>query len=240
MGKKEGGIVLVGCGSLTLMAHGLQAASILIDDFNTGPGVVSSANPGPINFAAPSAIGGSRTLELLGFPENDDPISQGAVLRVAAPPGAEGHSQNALSQGGRSRTRWNANGGGLGAIDLTDGGVEDTLNFTILSIDQGTVTVTFNIVSDIFGTATVMSLPGTGSVAVPFSSFTGFSPDIFENVDEINMEITAGQGTDMILDQIITSDEEPNVVPIPAASWMGLSLLGAVGITNTLRRHRDS
>ncbi len=231
-------MVLVVLGGLSLAASGVEAASILIDDFDTGEGRVeftsSANNPGPDSFVAPSAIGGYRTLEIIGFPTDSDQLALGTVLEVKM--SNEGQSQGTFSSGGRTRTTWDANGAGLGGIDLTDGGVEDTFNFDIVFIDQGTLTLKFNIVSDTFGVASFeTSSMIAGMFAAPYSDFTGDS-SVFTSVDEINLEITTDPQQDIRIDNILTSAGPMIVVPVPAAAWSGLALLGAVGLAAKLRQ----
>ncbi len=221
------------CSGALLFTGAAQAASITIDDFDTGPGEVTSATPGPTNFIAPGAIGGSRTLEILGYPTNSDPIPAGITLRVAVPPGQEGHSQNAFAPGGRSRTTWDANGGGLLSLDLTDGGTEDAFLLDIVSIDQGQLDITLNVTSNSHGTASLTSSSlSVGVLKIDYSTFAGFSTDIFENVDSIDMVIEAGQATDVTIDSIVTTGTP---VPVPAAAWMGMTLLGGMGVVRKVR-----
>ena len=224
------------CGGCLLIATGAHAASITIDDFDTGPSFVDSTTPGPTNFAAAGAIGGSRTMEILGYPTDADPTSDGTTLEVAVPPGEAGMSENVFTPGGRSRITWDADGAGLGAVDLTDSGAENAINFEIVAIDVGSVDIKLTVESLAHGTASITSSTlGVGSETILYTDFAGYSSDIFKNVDSISMEITALTSTDLRMDLLETTSV---MVPVPSAAYMGLTMLGSLGIVNRIRRRK--
>ena len=211
-----------------------SAQAIVIDNFNSGSGMVSSAIPGPVNFgtAAGDALANSRTLEIIGFPTNADPLSMGAELEVAAPPGRLGHSQDAFAPGGRSRVLWDANGGGLGGLDLTDGGASNAIKMDLISIDVGNVGVEL-FVEDTGGTVSSLVLPGLapGTNEFLFTDFVGGAD--FSMVESVMMEITASTTSDAVFDLIETNDVPPppgprGEVPEPVTATLGLMGLGAL------------
>lgn len=226
------------CSGALLLANSAQA--ILIDNFDSGPGTVSTAVPGPTNFASIDAIGGSRTLEMLGFPTDADPTSQGATLEVAAPvPGVLAHSQNAIAPGGRSKVTWDNNGLGLGGVDLTDLGQANGLMVDLLSIDVGNVDVTF-MIEDIDGQSSELLLSGlaAGTNQFLFSDFIGNAD--FETANNIMLRIDADATSDLTLDLIETvavpppPPPPPPVIPEPVTSTLGVMGLAALGMV--LRR----
>ncbi len=232
--------VTLGCTCLgAMMLAGGAQAGVLIDDFNEGDGVVSSnVDIGPLNVvAATSAIGGSRTLSILGFPGDGDATSTGVDLQSNSAVGELGHSQNAFSPGGRSRVTWDNNGDGLGGVDLTDGGIDDSFMFDIVRIDIGNVDIEIEVVSDAHGTATIENNNLVESENfVLYTDFDGYSEDIFTSVDLISMTITAGSASDLTIDIYETADIVPPVPPIPEPATAGL--LAGLGILGLGRRKR--
>ncbi len=215
-----------------------DAYGLLIDNFDSGAGTVDSlVDPGPTNFASVDAIGGSRTLEILGFPTDGDPLSMGAELSVAVPPGALGHSQDVFAPGGRSKVTWDSNGAGLGGLDLTDGGLANGLSMDLLSIDVGTVDVTL-MVEDTGGGMSSLQLPGLvlGTNNFFFASFSVGAD--FTDVESIMMTIEADESSDLVIDFLETIDVPPtprNAVPEPITASLGLMGLGALGYTTRRR-----
>ena len=208
------------------------AQAIIIDDFDTGPGVVQTfdpgtgtGDPGPTTFAAAGAIGGERTLEILDFPAGSGTPSEGAMLEVAVPPGALGHSQDAFADGGRSKVTWTA-----GGADLTDGGASDGIMLDLISIDVGGVDVTV-MVQDTAGGASslVLSPLVVGPNNFFFADFIGDAD--FTITDVIMLEIEADNQSDLVLDFFETSQVPPppgEGVPEPVSATLGLMGLGAL------------
>ncbi len=227
------------CGGGLVLASSAQA--LIIDNFDSGPGIVDSiGDPGPTNFASGDAIGGSRTLEILGFPGNGDPISSGAELQVAVPPGAIGHSQDAFAPGGRSKVTWDANGAGLGGLDLTDGGLANGIEFELISIDVGAVDVTITVVDSGGDSSDLLLSPlVVGSNQFFFADFNGTAD--FADADMIMMNIDADQASDLILDIIQTiivppPPPGPALVPEPITASLGMMSMGALAYATKRRK----
>ena len=225
--------LLAGCTCVAGLLFAGTAQGVIIDDFNDGPGSVGTdvPGPGPTNFEAATAVGGSRTLEIIGFPGDGDGLSQGAELEVAAPnPGAIGHSQDAFSPGGRSRVTWDDDGNGLGGVDLTDDGADNAFQLALLALDVGFVDVSFSVESNDHGTATIdIDDLEEGAFNVVYADFDGFSDEIFENVDKVTMTITAGEQSDLVIDIISTTFVPPIPEPTTAGLIVGLVSMGLIG-----------
>ncbi len=230
------------CLSVWLCASGMiisgQARAMVIDNFDSGPGVVSSDGiAGPLNLPAAGALGGSRTLQILGFPTDADPVSDGAALEVATPPNATGHSQNAFAPGGRSMITWDANGAGLGGLDLTDGGLSNGIKFDLLSIDVGSVDATVKVVDTSAAEATLaVSDLMMGSNHFMFADFLG-SVD-FAAVDAVMLVIDADKNSDLRIDLIQTIDVAPSGVPEPMNAVLSGMALGTLAHATRRRRRR--
>ncbi len=208
-----------------------SAEAIVIDTFNSGPGLVRSIGDlGPTNYASTDAIGGSRTLAILGFPTDGDATSEGAQLQVAVPPGAIGHSQDAFAPGGRSKVTWDANGAGLGGLDLTDGGKSDAIVMELVFVDDGNVEVTFTVMDSAGATSEmVVDSMAIGQNVLPYTGFTGGAA--LTDVHSVMMTFDVGQSGDVIIDLL-----ETNLVPEPTAAM----LLSTVGLGVIWRRKRGN
>ena len=228
------------CAGVLAIAGGAQA--IMIDDFDIGPGMVDSdLSPGPTNFAAVgSAIGGSRTLEILGFPGDGNPTSEGAELEVSVPPGQLGHSQDAFAPGGRSKVTWDANGGGLGGEDLTDGGLANGIMVDLISIDVGMVDVTLMVEDTVGGASSLVLSPlAAGPNSFFFADFIGDAD--FSDADVIMLQIDAEATSDLVLDLLETIDVPPppgprEGIPEPISSTLALMGLSTLAVATKRRR----
>ena len=191
-------------GSMVL-ASGVQAASI--DDFN-GAGTLIVEADGSQTAAYSNAIGGSRTDSIT----KSGPL--GASAGVLVPPGVFAHSADVLTSAETTIT-WDANGTGLGGVDINEGRVFSVFSFDVLSIDQGNVDLTF-VVKDTLGNmaSAVLAGIGTGLQSVAFNEFAGID---FTTIDSIALMISGGEASDLVIDNLKT-------VPTPAS--MILVLIG--------------
>ena len=210
MKKKIIGIALFGA----LAAGGAHA--VIIDDFDVGAQVVTTAGASD-TLATASALGGFRTIELVSVTG-----PAGANAQVLTPPGVYAHNANALTSA-VSRVTWDADGAGLGGVDLVDGLLGPVFSFDILGIDQGSVDFEV-VVEDTSGnTSSILAVnPGAGVQTVAFVDFVG-SAD-FTNVDSVILTITGGVASDLTLDLLETTGMQPP--PPQVLSPATLALLG--------------
>ncbi len=226
-------------GGITLLLAASGAEALTIDTFDDGWALLRKSNPGPVYVQAQGAIGGGRMMKLMGYPEDTDPVSEGTWLEVKN--GVLGHSQDAFAKAGRSMIMWDGMGQGLGGIDLTEGGTANAFLLEVISIDIGTVSVSWEVQSDKFGTATLM-LPDRQETVeqVVYEDFVGYSDEIFTDVDSITMTVEAGWASDLKLDLFGTTSVAP---PMPepttlAMSLILLSLCGPRAARNTIAQTR--
>ncbi len=200
--------------SSIVLAGGVQAASI--DNFDggahsvTGLGVSSDT----INYAG--AIGGSRKIEIDITNPNEGDAKARVYNSATYNSGVYSHSAEALTAA-TSTITWDANGAGLGGIDLTDGRDFSVFSFDIFRIDQGEVNLTFSVL-DTLGNAVKYTLSGAGVgvQAVAFDLFTGDMGFDFESVNAISLEIEGDDASDLVLDNLRT-------VPTPATLMLMLA-----------------
>ncbi len=191
--------------SSVILSGGVQAASI--DDFD-GAGTLIVEADGSQNAAYSNAIGGSRTVSI------SKTGALGASAGVVVPPGIFTHSADVLTSA-TSVITWDANGAGLGGIDINEGRAFSVFSFEVISIDQGNVDFTFTV-EDTLGAIASATLSGIGIglQSIAFSEFSGID---FTSVNSIALTIVGGEASDLVLDNLKT-------VPTPAT--MILILIG--------------
>lgn len=192
----------------------LPAHALVIDDFNDGTSFnVVPGNPGPTNVASVSAIGGSRTM----FVEATS--SDGTTL--ASTGSTLDHGQTTQGPGSSSVT-WDANGVGLGGIDLTDGGAATQVRISVLSIDVGNVDLALEV-TDTGAQMSTLALTGlnVGTFGFDFASFAGTAD--LTAVDSIKLIIQAGADSDVQLDIVETNRQvsEPGMLALAGAGLIG-------------------
>jgi len=213
-----------------LAAAGSAHGDILIDSFS-GP---QSAPGGSITFSTADnagIIGGERDL-----------ISSGlAVVSIdtAIPGQLQMAFRNDINPAGRASVNFTYDGndntassgylGGLGSLDLTEGGLNDRFRITISSIMSAPATLFFRVAQVSMSSTNFIVLPQTpGTVEIPFSSFRhealGIfpSPVDFHHVGYLELQFEYGSGQAITIDGIAA-------VPEPSTSLLLLAALLTTG-----------
>lgn len=204
-----------------------MANALLIDDFNGGNVTTTDVAPGPLNAAYGGAVGGSHTVTLSNVVGAGGPNGAGANIFG----GTFNHS-NDTGVSSDSTIDWNANGAGLGGVDITEAGANDALGLAITTIDQGNVTLTFTITDGSAATSTLaLNGLGVGTFSFFFTAFTG-SAD-FTDVESIRLDVVTGTASDLVID-LVQTQRGPSV-PVPGT----IALLGlAIGGLGAMRRRK--
>jgi hypothetical protein len=204
-----------------LMLIGASAhASIVIDNFDTGvtnldlnavgsSSQTANGNPGDI-------IGGDRDVELTVL----STTGLSASVNANPPAGVLAWS-NASQVQSTAMLTWD-DGGGLGGIDLTEGGASDAILMELIEIDL-TAELTFSVTDTAGGLSSlVLSGLAPGELKFGFSSFTG-SAD-FASVDSISLTFAGPSAVDAVVDLVATSTVN---VPEPSTiATLGIGLAG--------------
>jgi hypothetical protein len=222
-----------------LMAAGSFQA-LIIDTFNDTEQAISGvggAVPPVISstVAATEAVGGFRTLELVEVLGPGGTLSSSLVVDAGGVTDFLSYS-NDSSTSSDAHVIWDANGTGLGGVDLTDGGLSSYLSLEILDIDFGGIDMEFDITDTSANTASIMiDDAAIGIHQVVFSDFTNFGGTDFEMIDSITLHLHGAQAKDLDLDFVFTSGE---ITPIPEPSTIILLGLGGLGMLGYAWRSR--
>lgn len=222
--------IVVGCVTSS------QAA--LIDNFNSGGGSAQAGAGGADTDTSATAAGDALgDFRALAIPATTA-VSGIGNLTLAANPLASGLLSFSLDAqtSGSARLTWDANGAGLGGIDLTDAGASTTFTFDILSIDQGLIDLIITV-EDTGGNVAsrTFSNAGVGQQQTLFSAFTNFGGTDFTIAERVSLEISGRDGSDVTLDQIFTFGQ---ITPVPEPSSLALCITALGGIFMVRRRAR--
>ncbi|MCK9994299.1 MAG: hypothetical protein Dbin4_02819 [Alphaproteobacteria bacterium] len=237
--------VLLGTASV-LMAGGMAAtgaSALIIDDFSTGlsvgGGVIILTGPGSaFDLSVGGGIlGGDRELTLVNSGPDSNVVSANAI--------GGSFQHNNGSGAGTSLLRWDGTGGGdgldfgLGDVDLTEGGANDSVQINVLSADLTNSSVTMTFYTDIDHFSTVgVNIPTGASTHFFLLSDILASLVIGPNggvdllrVNAIDLFADGGENFDLSMDFIQTTLDVTEDVPEPASmTLLGAGLMGLAGM----------
>lgn len=208
-------------------ASASSRAYILIDSFET-----SQSAPGGVettNVADGSGIlGGERDIDsFLTLSANGTVPDQ---LQITFPDGQlTGRAGGDIVYDGLDYDPSSSYYGGLGSVDLTQGGVNDRFRFEITSIANISATLTIEVFSVNHGSSIQLNLPQSpGFFDVPFSQFLPHGPPFaypvdFHDVGYIDFHFEMGTGDAVVMNSVIATVPEPwalALVSCLACGWL--------------------
>jgi hypothetical protein len=207
----------------TLLLAPPARADVLIDAFVTpqsAPGVVDSRN----TTTGSDMIGGERDIwSYLSLSIN---IAVPGQLHLAAP-SFSSRGGAFLFYDGIDHDPSSSFFGGLGSVDLTQGGVNDRFRFEITAIASVSATMWIDVRSLSGGSTVQVNLPSMpGTFDVPFASFTlaqpASQPVDFADVGFVQIWFAMGGKEYVTMDSIVTSVPEPSGVSFLALASLVL------------------
>lgn len=219
-----------------------QAVSFVIDDFVVPPGG-QSVNIVGTGVSAPNTatglagvLGGSRTMQNTVFTSTFGLSSQVIVSPLS--PGTLSFS-NDSGQDATATVLWDANGAGLGGVDLTSGGLLSKFQTKVLASDLNVglrIDITETAAaggSNAFWSANLG--PGVTFVSELLANFTGAASVDFTQVNRIMLTLNGPLAQDSTIDLLeITSSSSQ--VPEPVTAGLGMMGLAALGLVAARRR----
>jgi len=221
-------LLLTAVAALTFGWSASEAATFNIDDFATAQGPLNATSGTPVTNEVNGGgiLGGYRGMlvDSDGANTTTGLIGSGA-LRYS-------NETNTIGSVSLSYDRNGTPGPGLGGVDVTDGGANDSFFVSILSL-VGVVDISITV-SDTSGNSATVSEIVSGVINTPgdtttlaFSNLTG-DPVNLTMVDTILLVFdTDRQATDATF-QSFGTDESLQPIPLPASFPMLLAGLGAL------------
>ena len=211
---------------LAILAN--SKADILIDSFSTpqsAPGGIDTRNVAD----GSGIIGGERDIiSFLTLSANGAVANQ---LSVAFPNGLLAGGAGAdITYDGPDHDPSSSYFGGLGSVDLTQGGVNDRLRFNITSIANTSATLLITLCSVSHGSSVQLNLPQTAGIFdVPFARFQQESfmpyPVDFHNVGYIDLHFEMVSGDAVVMDNVVATVPEPSALTLILCLSFGYLLM---------------
>lgn len=211
---------------LTLRAN--PVSDVSIDSFAT-----SQSAPGGVNTRSTAVgsgiLGGERDVNtFLTMSANGTVPGQ---LRVAFPEGLlTGRAGGDITYDGVDGNPSASFFGGLGSVDLTQGGVNDRFRFDITSVTGSSATLLIDVFSVNHGSSIQLNLPHSpGYFDVPFSALLPHGspfafPVDFHNVGYIDFHFEMNTGDAVVMDSITAVPEPSALALISCASFGFLTM----------------